>query len=193
MKKNGKVVTKCADCGTVLSTKTIYRAKTVKLSVTSYTYNGKAKAPKLIIKDSKGKVISSKNYTVTKSKGRKNVGKYTYKITFKNQYKGTKTLTFKINPKATTIKKPTAAKKAFTVKWSKISKQATGYQIMYATNSKFTKNKKTVTVKSYKTTSKKITGLKSKKTYYVKVRTYKTVNGVKYYSAWSKVKTVKTK
>lgn len=64
---------------------------------------------------------------------------------------------------------------------------------MYARNSKFTSSKKTVTVSSYKTTSKKISNLSAKKKYYVKVRTYKTVKGVKYYSSWSKVKSVTTK
>lgn len=193
--KNGSKSKHCKNCDAKTDVKTIYKLKTVKLGTTAYTYNGKSKSPKLIIKDSKGNTISSKNYTVTKSKGRTQVGKYTYKITFKNEYKGikAKTLTFKINPKETTIKTPTASKKAFTVKWSKISKQATGYEIMYATNSKFTKGKKTIKVTSYKTTSKKITGLKSKTKYYVKVRTYKTVNGVKYYSGWSKVKSIKTR
>ena len=190
---NGSKSHHCTRCDATKDTTTIYKIKTVKLSAVKYVYNGKMKTPTVVIKDSKGNKIATTNYTVKKATGRKNVGKYTYKITFKNQYKGTKTLTFTINPKATTIKKPTAAKKALTAKWTKISKQATGYEIMVATNAKFTKNKKTVTVKSYKTTSKKITGLKSKKTYYVKVRTYKTVNGKKYYSAWSKAKTVKTK
>ena len=69
----------------------------------------------------------------------------------------------------------------------------TGYQIQLATNSKFTKGKKTVTVKGYKKVSKKVTKLKGKKKYYVRVRTYKTVSGVKYYSPWSKIKTVKTR
>lgn len=64
---------------------------------------------------------------------------------------------------------------------------------MYAANSKFTSGKKTVTVSSSKTTSKKITKLKAKKKYYVRVRTYKKVSGTKYYSDWSKTKTVKTK
>ena len=69
----------------------------------------------------------------------------------------------------------------------------TGYQILLATNSKFTKGKKTVTVKGYAKVSKKVTKLKGGKKYYVKIRTFKTVGRVKYYSAWSKVKTIKTK
>ena len=71
--------------------------------------------------------------------------------------------------------------------------QVTGYEVMYATNSRFTKNVGVKRIKNYKTVSKKITGLKAKKKYYVKVRTYKTVSGVNYYSGWSKVKTVITK
>ena len=69
----------------------------------------------------------------------------------------------------------------------------TGYQIQLATNKKFTRNKKTVTVKGYKSVSKKVTKLKAKKKYYVKIRTYKTVGGTRYYSPWSKTKSVKTK
>ena len=67
----------------------------------------------------------------------------------------------------------------------------TGYQICLATNSKFTKGRKTVTVKGYTKKSKKVKGLKAKKKYYVKVRTYKRISGTNYYSPWSKVKTVK--
>ena len=68
-----------------------------------------------------------------------------------------------------------------------------GYQIQFATNSKFTKSKKTVTVKGYSKTAKKVKGLKGGKKYYVRVRTIKTVDKVKYTSKWSKVRTVKTK
>ena len=57
----------------------------------------------------------------------------------------------------------------------------------------FKKNKKTVTVKKNKTTSANVSSLKAKKKYFVRVRTYKTVNGKKIYSSWSKVKTIKTK
>ena len=91
-----------------------------------------------------------------------------------------------------TVSKPKALKKGFTVKWKKIS-AATGYQVQYALNGKFTKSKKTVKITKATTVSKKIKKLKAKKKYYVRVRTYVTENGTKYYSAWSKYKTVKTK
>ncbi len=192
-KKNGVVVTRCSVCRAVKSKSTIYYAKTIKLSSTSYIYNGKVRKPTLTVKDSKGKKISSKYYTVSYSKGRKNVGKYTVTVKFKGNYSGTVKKTFTIKPKATSISSLTSKSKGFTVKRKKQATQTTGYQIQYATNSKFTKNKKTVTVSKNKTTSKKISNLKAKKKYYVRVRTYKTVNGKKIYSSWSKAKTVKTK
>ena len=190
--KNGKIVKKCSTCGSEKKTTTIYAAKTVKLSATSYTYNGKTIKPSVIIKDSKGKTISTSNYTVKYASGRKNVGKYKVTVTFKGNYSGTKTLYFTINPVKTSITKLTATKKALTVSISKKSTQVTGYEIQYATNKKFTKAK-TATVKSYKTTKVTLKKLTAKKTYYVRVRTYKTVNGKKYYSGWSTVKYKKTK
>ena len=195
-KKNGSIVTKCSVCGNVSKKTTIYYPKTITLSTTSYTYNGKVKKPSVTVKDSKGKKISSKYYTVSCSKGRKNVGQYTVTVKFKGNYSGTVKKTFTIKPKATTLSKVTAGKKAFTVKWKKQTSQTTGYQIQYSTSSKF-KGAKTVTVSKNKTTSKKISKLKANKKYYVRVRTYKTVkvNGknTKIYSSWSKAKTVKTK
>ena len=127
----------------------------------------------------------------------KAIGRYAYKITFKKtckEYTGSKTVYLQITPKKTSVSSVKAAKKAVTVKWKKGKKvQVTGYQVMVATNSKFTKNAKTVNVKGYKVTSKKVSKLKAKTKYFVKVRTYKTVKGVKIYSDWSKVKYVKTK
>ncbi|MGN0522144.1 MAG: fibronectin type III domain-containing protein, partial [Eubacterium sp.] len=76
--------------------------------------------------------------------------------------------------------------------WKKLTTQTTGYQIQYSTSSKFTKAK-TVTVSKNSTTSKTISKLKANKKYYVRVRTYKTVDGKKIYSAWSKAKSVTTK
>ena len=95
-------------------------------------------------------------------------------------------------PKSAKFKKVKAAKKAVSVEWKKVS-GVKGYQVQVATDKKFKKNKKTVTVKKQKTTKVTIKKLKAKKKYYVRIRTYKTVNGKKVYSSWSKVKTVKTK
>jgi len=192
LKKNGKQVTKCSVCGYVSKTTTVYYPKTIKLSTTSYTYNGSVKKPTVKVVGSNGKTISSSNYTVTYASGRKNVGKYAVKITFKGNYSGTKTLYFHIKPKSTSVSSLTAGSKKFTVKWKKQATQTTGYQIQYSTSSKFTKSK-TVTVSKNSTTSKTISKLSGKKKYYVRVRTYKTVGKAKYYSAWSKAKTVITK
>ena len=95
-------------------------------------------------------------------------------------------------PKSASIKKVKAAKKAISVIWKKVS-GVKGYQVQVATDKKFKKNKKTVTIKKQKTTKTTVKKLKAKKKYYVRVRTYKIVNGKKVYSSWSKVKTVKTK
>jgi hypothetical protein len=95
-------------------------------------------------------------------------------------------------PKSASIKKVKAAKKAVSVQWKKVG-GVKGYQVQVATDKKFKKNKKTVTVKKQKTTKTTVKKLKAKKKYYVRVRTYKTVNGKKVYSAWSKVKSVKIK
>lgn len=97
-----------------------------------------------------------------------------------------------VKPKKTSIKKLSKGKKKFTVNWAKIS-GVKGYQIQYSSDKKFKKNNKSVTVTKQKTTKATVKKLKSKKKYYVRVRTYKTVNGKKIYSSWSKVKSVKTK
>ena len=95
-------------------------------------------------------------------------------------------------PKLTSIKKLANGKKSFTVTWAKVS-GVKGYQIQYSTDKKFKNNNKSVTVNKQKTTKTTVKKLKSKKTYFVRVRTYKTVNSKKVYSSWSKVKSIKTK
>lgn len=97
-----------------------------------------------------------------------------------------------VKPKKTSIKKLSKGKKKFTVTWAKVS-GVKGYQIQYSSDKKFKKNNKSVTVTKQKKTKATVKKLKSKKKYYVRVRTYKTVNGKKIYSSWSKVKSVKTK
>ena len=192
LSENGSIITKCLVCGEVKSKSTIYRPKAFTLSRKSFIYNGKTRKPSVKIVDSNGKVISDSNYKITYSSGLKKVGKYSVKITFKGNYSGTKTLYYKIVPKGTTISKLTARSEGFTVRWRKQAAQTTGYQIRYSMKSSMA-NAKTVTVSKTGTVSKKVTKLKAKKKYYVQVRTYKTVNGVKYYSSWSAKKTVTTK
>lgn len=185
--------------GTVKKTFKINPAKVsnVKLSSTSYTYNGKTKTPSVTVKDSKGrKLKNGTDYTVKYSSGRKNVGRYAVKVTFKGNYTGSKTVYYYIVPKSTSISKVSALKKGFKLSWKKQKTQTTGYQIQYSKSSKF-KKAKTVNVSKNKTTSKSVKKLSSKKKYYVRVRTYKTVKidgkTKKVYSSWSKTKTVKTK
>ena len=194
---NGKIVNYCSVCKKTLSTTVIPKASSIKLKATSLTYNGKVRTPKVIVKDRTGKtLVKNTDYTVSYAKGRKYVGKYAVKITFKGKYSGTKTLYFTIKPKATSISSLKAGSKKFTVKWKKQAIQTTGYQVQYSASSKFSKAK-TVTVGKNTTVSKKISKLSGKKKYYVRVRTYKTVkiNGksIRIYSGWSKAKTVTTK
>ena len=184
------------------TTKATYKINTkaitpaVTLSASAYTYNGKVQKPTVTVKDGSTKLAASQ-YDVTYVSGRKNVGTYKVTVKMKGNYSGSKTVSFKINPKGTTLSKVTKAKKAATVKWKKqaakmSTSRITGYQIQLATDSKFTKNKKVVNVKGYSKTSKKVTGLKGGKKYWVRIRTYKKVGSTTYYSPWSKTKTVTT-
>ena len=120
------------------------------------------------------------------------------KITVKQTTKATTKAKEEVNKKQkkAKLKKVTPAKASLTITWAKV-KGVKGYEIQLATDKKFKKNLKKVTIKKQKTTKKTVKKLKGKQTYYVRIRTYKTkkVNGksTKVYSSWSKVKTVKTK
>ena len=76
----------------------------VKLSTSTYTYNEKVKTPGVKVSVN-GTVLTKDNYSVSYGKGRKNVGKYTVKVTLKNDYAGSKTVSFKINPPKSAVKK----------------------------------------------------------------------------------------
>ena len=88
--------------------------------------------------------------------------------------------------------KKSAVNTDYVTKKSGKTAEVSGYQIVLATDKKFSKNVEKVTVKSAKTLSKTVTGLKKGKTYYVKVRAYKLVNGKKLYGAYSKTLTAKS-
>ena len=146
------------------------------------------------VKDRTGRALKGGvDYNVSYPKGMKNVGKYTVKVTFKENYSGSKSLTYTINPKGTGVSKVTAAKKGFKVTWKKQKTQTPGYQVQYSTDKNFKKGNKTVTVKGAKTNAKTISKLTKGKKYYVRVRTYKTVNKTNFYSGWSKSSSVTVK
>lgn len=166
-------------------------AKASVSGISNKTYTGKAFTPAPVVKIGSKKLTKGTDYTVS-YKSNKAVGTAKVIITGKGYYTGTKTVTFKINPKGTSLTKLKPAKKALTVKWKKGS-GITGYQIQYSLKKNNKSANKTVTVSRASAVSKKIGKLKKKKKYYVRVRTFKTVSGEKYYSAWSKSKAVKTK
>ena len=169
--------------------------KSITLSNTRYIYNGKVQKPQVTVKNAKGEVI--KGYTVKYAGNCKNVGKYKVTLTFKGDYNGIKTKTFKIAPKSVTVKSLKAAKKRFDVKWSKQTTQVTGYQVQYSTDKNFVKAVKNKKITKNSVVTKTVKNLKSKKVYYVRVRTYTTVkyNGeqMNLHSDWSKVKKVTVK
>ena len=192
---DGRSVDVCTRCGEEKagSEETIWHVANITLDKTSYVYSGKTIAPTVKVADSEGEQLTEGvDYDVTMPTA-KAAGKYTVKITFKGNYTGTVSKTFTIVPKATSLKSVAAGSKRFTVKWAKQATQTTGYQIQYSTSSKFASGNKTVNVTKNATVSKVITGLKAKKTYYVRIRTYKKTSSGVVYSAWSAKKAVKTK
>ncbi|WP_256133753.1 hypothetical protein [Anaerovorax odorimutans] len=102
----------------------------------------------------------------------------------------TKRINITVKPKK--MSKPCAvSKKCRTLKASwKRDKKASGYQVVIAKNSKFSKGKKTATIKSNKTTSKTFKKLSKNKNYYVKVRAYKKAGSKKIYGSYSKTKKI---
>ena len=150
--------------------------------------------------EAKGKITyktSNKKVATVNSKGKvtvKGTGKATITVTAKatsTYSKCVKKITVYGVPKKPETKKLTAGKKRFTVQWKK-DKKADGYQVQYSTDKKFKKNVKSVNV-SKKSTKATVKKLKKGKTYRVRIRSYKKINGKKYYSGWSKMKSVKVK
>ena len=158
--------------------------------ISTKAFTGKAITQNVTVKVGNTVLKNGTDYTVSYSNNKK-VGKATVKITGKGKYGGVITKTFKINPAKQEIQKLTAKSKAFFVDWAQKG-SATGYEIQYATNSKFTGAKK-VTITNNKTDKTTVSKLSANKKYYVRVRSYTTVKGTKYYGAWSAVKNVTTK
>ena len=196
-----------------------YVVEKKKLDV-SYKYKtawtGKTIKPTVTVKCNGETLTKGTDYTIVYYSG-KSIGSYGFEIDFLGDYKdyipsldehpyyedeaseeGGAWFWYEITPKGKEIAKLSRGKGTITVKWKKQSakmpkSRITGYQVQVATDSKFTKNKKSAKIKGYKHTSKKIKKLKRKTKYYVRVRTYKSVSGGAIYSSWSTVKTIKTR
>ena len=158
--------------------------------ISTKAFTGKAITQNVTVKVGNTVLKNGTDYTVSYSNNKK-VGNATVKITGKGKYGGVITKTFKINPAKQEIQKLTAKSKAFFIDWAQKG-SATGYEIQYATNSKFTGAKK-VTITNNKTDKTTVSKLSANKKYYVRVRSYTTVKGTKYYGAWSASKSVTTK
>jgi hypothetical protein len=195
-KAKGYTLKKCSVCGT--TTKTNYTAKLIAMSKTkvsgvksTYAYTGKKLTPTVTVKYGKTTLKKGTDYTVTYKNNIK-TGKATVTIKGKGKYTGTKTASFVIVPKKAAVSSVKSAKtKTVTVTWKKDT-QASGYELVYSTSSKFSGAKK-VTVSKNSTVTKTLSSLTKGKTYYVKVRSYKTISGKKYYGAYSAVKKVACK
>lgn len=190
--KTGKVTRPEKDTMVKLTVKTYYSASFVE--ETDFFFdpgplgdNAAYRSVSVIVKGTKQDEVKDSK-PATKPSEPATTPSTTQPTTKPNTTKNTET----VKPKKTSIKKLSKGKKKFTVNWAKVS-GVKGYQIQYSSDKKFKKNNKSVTVAKQKTTKATVKKLKSKKKYYVRVRTYKTVNGKKIYSSWSKVKSVKTK
>ena len=153
-------------------------------------YTGKAITPKFTVTYDGTALVIDTDYTVTWKNNQK-IGTATLTVTGKRMCTGTKSVTFRIIPKAVKLSSLKAGRKQLTVKW-KAGKEIDGYEIQYGLKKNF-KGAKTITVKKAKTVSAELKKLKSKKTYYVRIRAFKKVKGKKYYSDWSKTLSKKVK
>lgn len=161
----------------------ISKVKVAKIADQKYT--GKSILPAITVTNGITKMSANRDYTVTYS-ANKNPGKAKAVIKGTGNYTGSKTVYFYIAPaKAQLASATSTSAKSMKLKWKKDSK-ATGYEIYYATKANFSKSsRKVVTISKNKTTSKTIKKLKSNKTYYVKIRSYKKVGSKKIYGDWS--------
>lgn len=186
---------RCSVCGTLLQTKPISKlqpskihlSSTVISSIKNQIYNGKAKTPSFKI-TYKGKTLQKdKDYSAV-YRNNKNMGVASVVVTGKGDYEGSQTVSFHITPAKVTRPKAKSSSKKAVVSFKKLSK-VSGYEIHYSTNKKF-KSAKKLNSKKVKVTVKK---LKSRKTYYFRVRAYKTVKGKKIYGPFSAAAKVKIK
>ena len=185
----------CSVCGKVLvkqqTVPKLISLKKCKITgIKDAVFTGKAIQPAPVVKYNGKKLVKGTDYTVKYAKN-KAVGAATVTVTGIGRYGESVSKTFKINPKAVALSKLTAGKRQLTVTWKK-GVVNTWYEIQYSLKKNFA-GAKTIAIKKAATVKTVLKKLTTGKTYYVRIRAYKTVNGKKYFSAWSKAKSAKVK
>lgn len=153
-------------------------------------YNGKAHKPVPELTDNGETLVPGVDYTCAYANNKK-MGVATVTITGQGNYTGSRQMTFRIVPPAPAISRLKATSGKVTVRWKKVT-GVTGYQVIYSLKSSFASSVKKI-VKGASKTSLAVKRLKAGRTYYFRMRAYRTVNGKSYWSAWSKAKAVKAK
>lgn len=171
----------------IVKEESLLKIRKVVLSKTLLTYNGKVQKPSVKVYDENGTRITA-GFKVSYPSGCKNLGSYKVTVTGTDNYKGTVTASYVIRPAKCKTPSVKAGKKKMTVKWKKLGGGSQTYQI-------YVLKKGTKKAKYYTSTktSKTIKKLAKKKTYSVKIRSYKKISGKTYYGAWSGTKKVKIK
>lgn len=171
----------------IVKEESLLKIRKVVLSKTLLTYNGKVQKPSVKVYDENGTRITE-GFKVSYPSGCKNLGSYKVTVTGTDNYKGTVTASYVIRPAKCKTPSVKAGKKKMTVKWKKLGGGSQTYQI-------YVLKKGTKKAKYYTSTktSKTIKKLAKKKTYSVKIRSYKKISGKTYYGAWSGTKKVKIK
>ena len=190
---DGYVKYRCSSCGEEYIAQNIFAPVSVSLSSLKVAYNGYEKYNNITVYDKLGNVIPASEYVVTYEDNILCGKAWVYVNFIGNNYKGELTSCFIIVPAKPTTVSLTAKKNKITFKWNKDT-TASGYEIQYSTSKSFSKSKtKSVTITKNSTKSKTFSKLLKKKKYYVRIRAYKTIDGVRQFGSWSKKMSVKTK
>ncbi len=186
LSSNGLVIHKCQVCFDA-QVESIPRPVSAVTRQEIYTYSGKDKSPKVTVKDNSGNTIPDTQYRLSYTNGRRNVGVHTVVITFTGErYQGTMQTKYTIRPAAVKGFSLSSKRGAIVASWKANAAQVTGYQIQYSRSRSFpARSRKNAWITGRKTVSKRlVSGLFSGKTYYVRIRSYKVVDGTKLYSKW---------
>ncbi|MBO5936531.1 MAG: fibronectin type III domain-containing protein [Clostridia bacterium] len=177
---NGKINTVCEICGEDFGEQRVYRIKSLSLSSTKCTYNGKSKTPSVKVVDyNKDTLIKDRDYTVIYENSRKDIGKYSVVINFIGKYSGSETLYYEILPGKTSKITATQSTSVIKLKWEAV-KGANGYRV-YRYDSKTAEYKQIASIKNK--TEYRVTGLKAGKDYKFAVLAYfKSADGKVYFS-----------